>query len=132
MKARLLWMLLVLTVYLFISGCSYKKGDICYYTESGDTLKFIVRNSGRGQVVMKKVDKLRELHQNRKDEYKFVFLSDSLEVMANKSVLLSHSEMPDYEEDMLTKGYLGAFGTKEVVTYMIVTVSDIENYFSPE
>lgn len=132
MKVRLLWMLLALTAGLFISGCSHKKGDIYYHAESQDTLKFIVRSSGKGQRVMKKVGKLREVHQNRKDEYKFVFLSDSLEVIDNKAVLLSHSEMPDYEEDMLTKGYLGAFGTKEVVTYMIVTVSDLDKYFFSE
>lgn len=132
MKIQLICILMLLTAGIFISGCSYKKGDAYFYNEQGDTLKFIVRSKGSGKAILKKVDRLREVHQNRKDEYKFVFLSDSLEVIGNKAVLLSHSEMPDYEEDMLTKGYLGAFGTKEVVIYMIVTAPDLERHFFPE
>ncbi|MBN2482196.1 MAG: hypothetical protein JXB19_10670 [Bacteroidales bacterium] len=132
MNMRNPWMILILTASLFISGCSYKKGESYYYTDSGDTVKFIVRNSGSGNAILKKVGKHRAIHAQRRDDYRFVFLSDSTDIIDNKSVLLSHSEMPDYEEDLLTRGYLGAFGTKEVVTYMIVTVSDFEKYFIQE
>lgn len=132
MKIHLLRMLFIAIAGFAISGCSYKKGASYYYAESGDTLKYIIRNKGRGQAILNNIEKKREIHEKRQDEYRFVFISDSLDVIDSKSVLLSHSEMPDYEIDMITKGYLGAFGTKEVVTYLIVTFQDFDRYFIPE
>jgi hypothetical protein len=132
MKRKILWLFFIMVTGVSVLNCSYKKGDSYYYIGDGDTTKYIIRKRASGQVILKKIHKQREIHENRKDDYKFFFINDSTEIVGQKTILFSHSEMPDYEEDMLTKGYLGAFGTKEVVTYLIVTVEDIDKYFIHE
>jgi len=131
MKKNKLWLLILFFGIFIIPACSYKKGDSYQYIQSGDTIRFIIRKSANGRKIQDQISRLRVVHTSRNDEYKFVYLSDSLDIIDQKAVLLSHSEMPDYEDDLLTKGYLGAFGTKEIVTYMIVTTKDFDKYFYP-
>ena len=129
MKGNKAWLPVILTAILFISGCSYRKGESYRYVQSQDTVNYIIHSTGKGNKILKKIDKLRLIHQARKDEYQVVFVSDSLDVVDRKSILLFRTELPDVENDMLTKGFMGAFGTKEVVTYVVVTFTDMETCF---
>lgn len=129
MKTNKIWLFVFFIGIFICAGCGYRKGDIFYYRQTNDSLRFIVRNAGNGKKILNKLNKLRVIHQKRLDECRVIFLSDSTEVIKNKAVLLFNSEMPDFEEDMLTKGYLGAFGTKEIVTYMIVNKTELEQFF---
>ena len=127
----MLFMACIMILILSTQGCAFRKGDAYQFTEAGDTIRFIVRKAARGEKIIKRVGELTTVHISRNDEYRFIYLSDSSELPGQRTVLLFNSEMPDFENDLLSKGYLGAFGTKEIVTYMIVTVNDFDRYFSP-
>ena len=123
-------LLFLMAVILCMQSCTYRKGDAYQYTQAGDNLRFIVKKAGSGQKIIREVSKLTVIHTNRNDDYRFIYLTDSSALAGHKTLLLFHTEMPDFEEDFLEKGYLGAFGTKEIVTYMIVTAEDLNLYFS--
>ena len=129
-KNSLFFMACMMVFILCMQGCDYRKGDAYQFTEGGDTLRFIVRKAASGEKILKQVRELTTVHISRNDEYRFIYLSDSSELQGRKTVLLFNSEMPDFENDFLSKGFLGAFGTREIVTYMIVVVDDFDRYFS--
>lgn len=130
MKHTLLFLLLMCTLPC-MHGCAYRKGDAYQYEQGGDTLRFIVRKAGSGEKILDRIRKLTYIHVSREDDFRFIYLTDSAAIPDSKAVLLFNSEMPDFENDLLSKGYLGAFGTKEIVTYMVVAEDDFDRYFSP-
>ena len=123
---------ILLSALLCLQGCAhYRKGEAYQYEQGSDTLRFIVRKVGSGEKILKQIRKMTQVHISREDDYRFIYLTDSADLKGHKTVLLFNSQMPDYENDFLSKGYLGAFGTKEIVTYMVVTEEDFNRYFSP-
>jgi hypothetical protein len=128
-----IWIFLAVSGLFITAGCSkYKKGELYSYVTPGDSSTYIIRKVARGKGILNKVRKLRQIHQIKKDDYRFIFVSDSSQVAQSRSVLLVHSVLPDFEDDMLSKGFMGAFGTKEEVTYLVVTIPDFERFFRKE
>lgn len=121
---------LVIFAMLFIAGsCTLRKGNAYRYNAEADTTTYIIRNKGSGSRIARKIEKLSYLHHARGDDYKIVYLGDSLSVVNNRSILLFRTEQPDFKEDFLNKGFIGAIGTKRVVSYLLVTREDFNKYF---
>lgn len=132
MKNTTILLLIIMSILLCMQGCAhYHKGDAFRYEQGGDTLRVIVRKAGGGEKILKQISKMTQVHISREDDFRFIYLTDSADLPGHKTVLLFNSQMPDYDNDFLSKGYLGAFGTKEIVTYMVVTEDDFHRYFVP-
>lgn len=84
MKKNKIWLLILLLGILFIPACSYRKGETYHFIESGDTIRFILRKSANGKKIQNKINKLRIIHTNRNDEYKVVYISDTLDIIHQK------------------------------------------------
>jgi hypothetical protein len=120
-----------LSILLAFSGCKYRKGDSFNYSGDADSLSYIIATRGSGRHIIKKVSQLKINHERKEDECHIFYISDSANIIKNKSVLLFNSVLPDLKNDLLSKGFMGAFGTKQIITYLVVTKNDFNRYFTP-
>jgi hypothetical protein len=118
-------------ILVALSACEYRKGDAYTYTGTGDTVKYFVIASGSGKHIAKRIAYLREMHIMKNDDCSILYVSDSIRIPGHKSILLFNSVLPEVKDDMLTKGMLGTFGTKQIITYLAVTREDFDRYFKP-
>jgi len=116
-------------IIMLLSGCKYRKGDAYTYSGTADTLKFFMLASGSGRRISDKISDLRVKHILKDDDCRIVYVSDSAMISGQRSVLLFNSVLPDIVDDMLSKGIMGAFGTKQVITYLVVTQDDFQRFF---
>lgn len=123
----------LLSVVLFVmAGCGeYRKGDMYSSAVTGDTISYVVQKSGDGDRILKLAKELEAKQQQRRNEVNLLVINDSSEVTEGNSVLLVNIDMPDFEDDMLSKGYMGAFGSKMIVQYVVISVDDFDGYFKP-
>lgn len=127
---KLPWVLPFILVLL--PGCSeYRKGDIYSSVISGDTINYVVQKAGDGAKILELAKELETRQQVRRNEVNLIIVNDSSAVTEGNSVLLVNTDMPDYENDMLSKGYMGAFGSKMIVQYVVVSYDDFARYFKP-
>jgi hypothetical protein len=129
MNGRILFPELIIAAIL-ITGCHYRKGESFRWSETGDSVKYVIASSGSGRHIMKKVNRLVKIHRIRKDDCRVIFISDSSSLSGEKAILLFNSVLPDLRNDMLSKGFIGTFGSRQVVTYLVVSRSDLEKYFT--
>jgi hypothetical protein len=123
-------LLFVLALVILIPGCNkYRKGDMYYSKVSGDSLNYVVLNSGKGTAILEKVRNLEGEHKRKNNEVQVLVVNDSAQAADSKVLLMVYTEMPDFENDMLTKGYMGGFGSKLIVKYVVVTFEDFDKYF---
>jgi len=113
-----------------MTSCKYRRGDAYTYNYDNDSVKYVIRNQGNGRKISKKIEGIKRKHESREDVYKFIYVSDSIEIAKNGSVILYRVLMPDYENDLLSKGYLGATGTTLIATYFFVTKDDFDANFT--
>jgi hypothetical protein len=130
MKGRIIYLALLIMV-LVIPGCHYRKGRSFTWSQTGDTVKYVIAASGSGRHILKKVNRLVRIHQVKKDDCQVIFVSDSASLVNARSLLLFNSVLPDIRNDMLSKGFLGTFTSRQIITYLVVTRSDLEKYFTP-
>ena len=123
-------LLVWLVIVILLTGCNkYRKGDLYYSEVSGDSLNYVVLNRGKGTGILEKVRKLEEQQKLKNNEVQVIVVNDSAQIADNKVLLLVHTEMPDFENDMLTKGYMGGFGSKLIAKYVVVSFEDFNMYF---
>lgn len=130
LNKRLPW---ILSFILFLlTGCSeYRKGDMYSSVISGDTINYVIQKAGDGAKILKLAKELEARQQDRRNEVNLIVVNDSSAVTEGNSILLVNTDMPDYENDMLSKGYMGAFGSKMIVRYVVVSYDDFAGYFTP-
>jgi hypothetical protein len=70
------------------------------------------------------------MHEIKRDDCQIIYLSDSGAIRENRSILLFNSVLPDLKDDILSKGFLGTFTTKQNITYLVVTQAEIDKYLT--
>jgi hypothetical protein len=120
---------IIMFFLILLSGCKYKKGDMYLSIDPKDSLRYIVLDKGEGNKLIKKSENLKIRHENRGNVCEIRYVTDSSRLHGQKSVLLFNSAMPDAEEDFLSKGYFGAFSSKQYVIYVLVSYDDMKKYF---
>lgn len=119
-----------LLVLILIPGCQYRKGKAFTWSETGDSIQYLIIDAGSGKHITAKIAQLTEMHERKGDSCHIIYLSDSDAILKNKSILLFHSVLPDLKEDMLSKGFLGTFTTRQNITYLVVNQSEIDKYLT--
>lgn len=114
---------------LLLSSCRYHKGDAYTWSGTADTVTYFLKSKGRH--VNDKLARLIWIHGNKGDDCTVVYLSDSADVEQRPSVLLFNSALPDLNDDMLKKGFMGTFASRQVITYLVVTRDDLEHKLKP-
>jgi hypothetical protein len=112
-----------------LSSCKFRRGDAYTWEGTADTVTYFVRASNRH--VNHKLKKLNWVHGNKGDDIQVVYLSDSTLIEGRPSVLLFSSALPELEKDMMEKGFMGTFASRQVVTYLVVTRKDLSRHLKP-
>jgi hypothetical protein len=120
----------LLLILFLIPGCQYRKGKAFTWAETGDSIQYLIIDSGSGKHITAKIAQLTKMHERKGDSCHIFYLSDSDAIVKNKSILLFNSELPDLKEDMLSKGFLGTFTTKQNITYLVVNQAEIYKYLT--
>ena len=119
-----------LLLLILLPGCQYRKGKAFTWSETGDSIQYLIIDAGSGKHITDKITQLTEMHVAKGDNCSVIYLSDSVDIKKNKSILLFHSVLPDLKEDMLSKGFLGTFTTRQNITYLVVNQSEIDKYLT--
>ena len=120
----------LLLILFLIPGCQYRKGKAFTWAETGDSIQYLIIDSGSGKHITAKIAQLTKMHERKGDRCHIIYLSNSDAILKNKSILLFNSELPDLNEDMLSKGFLGTFTTKQNITYLVVNQAEIYKYLT--
>ena len=123
--------LLLIIVILMVPGCQYRKGKSFTWSGTADTLNYIISSTGSGLRIQERLKQLVWIHESKGDKCSIIYVSDSASLGDAKSILLINTVLPDYTEDMLTKGIMGTFSTRQIITYLVVSQSDFEKSFTP-
>jgi hypothetical protein len=124
-----LFLIMFLPVIVILSGCKYKKGDMYTLSLPGDSLNYVILTRGIGRSISIKASNLKSRHDYRGNMCRIKYVSDSATLYNQRGIILFNSSMPDIEKDMLTKGFFGAFSSKQNVIYLLVSRKDFEKYF---
>lgn len=130
MKFRIVSIVLLLMLFL-ITGCQYRKGKAFTWSETGDSIRYLVLDAGSGKQINAKIAQLTKMHERKKDSCSIIYLSDSEIIEKNKSILLFNSVLPDLKEDMLSKGFIGTFATRQNITYLVVSQAELDKHLTP-
>jgi hypothetical protein len=128
MNTRLHPCILVLFI-LILSGCRYQKGDMYIPTIQSDSLRYLILDKGSGYSISEKAASLKIRHETRGNTCVIRYITDSAALNKQHGVLLLNSTLPDVENDMLTKGFFGAFSTRQQVIFLLVSYDDLARYF---
>ena len=120
----------LLFMIFLIPGCQYRKGKAFTWTETGDSIRYLIIDAGSGKHITARLAQLTEMHESKGDRCRIIYLSDSNAIQKNKSILLFNTVLPDLKDDMLSKGFIGTFTTRQDITYLIVNETDIEKYLT--
>jgi hypothetical protein len=127
MKNRIVCAGLLFMIFL-LSGCQYRKGKAFTWAETGDSIRYLIIDAGSGKHITARLAQLTEMHESKGDKCRIIYLSDSNAIQINKSILLFNSVLPDLKDDMLSKGFIGTLTTRQDITYLVVSQTDIEKY----
>ncbi len=125
MRNRVACIALLIGLFL-IPGCQYRKGKAFTWTETGDSIRYLIIDSGSGRHISNKIAELAKMHETKGDSCHILYLSDSIDILKSKSVLLFNSVLPNLKDDMLSKGFLGTFTTRQNITYLVVSQEDFD------
>ena len=120
---------LVLVLAVFLSACKYRKGDMYTRDLQGDSLVYMILDMGRGDKIISRAAQLKLQHEYKGNSCQVKFVSDSAALFNGKGFLLFNAILPDIEDDMLTKGFLGTFTSKQEVVYLLVSSGDFLKHF---
>jgi hypothetical protein len=129
MKNRIVCVVILLVLFI-IPGCQYRKGKAFSWTETGDSIQYLIIDAGQGKHITNKISQLVKMHERKGDSCSVIYLSDSNALIKEKSVLLFNSVLPDLKDDMLSKGFLGTFTTRQNITYLVVSRKDFNKYLT--
>jgi len=122
-------LILFMPVIIMLSACKYGKGDIYTDTLQGDSLKYVILAKGSGNKLLKKATQLKLRHEYKGNVCQIKYVSDSATFASQKGILLFNSVLPDIKNDILTKGFIGAFASRQDVIYLLVSRQDFKQYF---
>lgn len=125
-----LFRITLLLLLTSISCSQYKKGDKYISVHSGDSVNYLIMDQGKGLKLARKANREQLEHAYKGNVCEVVYLTDSTDFITQKGILLFHTFLPDMEEDMLTRGYLGTFTSRQQVTYMLVSREDFNKHFN--
>lgn len=125
---RLILPVILATLFL-LSACRYRRGDAYTWSGTADTVAYFVKSKGRH--LNNKLARLTWVHENKLDDFRIIYLSDSVTVGKERSILLFSTALPDISDDMLQKGFMGTFSSRQVTTYLVVTRKDLNRFLKP-
>jgi hypothetical protein len=120
----------LILLLILITGCQYRKGKAFTWSETGDSIQYLIIDAGSGKHITAKIEQLTRMHERKGDSCHVIYLSDSDAILKNKSILLFHSVLPDLKDDMLSKGFLGTFTTRQNITYLVVNQAELNKYLT--
>lgn len=120
--------IITLTGLLFFSCNEYRRGDVYTQSMDGDSLVFVITASGLGSKISAKAYSTKLELEYKGDSCRIIYLTDSISLHDKKGVLLQNTMLPGMKEDMLAKGYIGTFTSKQMVTMLLVSFEDFEKY----
>lgn len=122
--------LIALLIMMSIAwGCKYHKGDIYTSSLQEDSLVYVIAGKGSGKKLSEKASEIKMEQETKGNTCIVKYLSDSASLQDMKSILLFNAVLPEMEGDMLAKGYLGTFTSKQSVTCLLVSDTDFDNIF---
>jgi hypothetical protein len=122
--------LAILLVFFLIPGCQYRKGKAFTWAETGDSIQYLIVDAGRGKHIADKIAQLVKMHERKGDSCSVIYLTDPNAVQKEKSILLFNSVLPNLKDDMLSKGFLGTFTTRQNITYLVVSRKDFDKHLT--
>jgi hypothetical protein len=120
-----------LLMILVLGSCHYRKGTSFTWKETGDSVRFVVIASGKGKELTERIKKLTFAHESRGDSCTTVFLGESRTDQNVRLILLLNSVLPHMQDDMLSKGFMGTFSTRQKITYLVVPEKDMDKFLVP-
>jgi hypothetical protein len=120
----------LLLVFILISGCQYRKGKAFTWSETGDSIQYLIIDSGSGKHIAARIAQLTQSHEKKGDNCRVIYLSDPDAILKKKSILLFNAVLPDLKDDMLSKGFFGTFTTRQKITYLVVNQEEINKYLT--
>lgn len=118
-----------LLTILLSAGCGkYSRGDRFIPSFEDDSLIYVIAAKGSGQKILDKSSQLKIQHESRGNSCELIFLTDSVKLKEGKGLLLLNSTLPNLEDDFLSKGFIGQFSSRQVVSYLLVSYEDVEKY----
>jgi len=121
---------LALAAVILFTGCRYRKGDAYTWSGTADTVTYFIK--ARGRHLNDRISRLMWVHGNKRDDCRVIYLSDSARINTEPGILLFSSTLPDLKEDMLKKGFMGTFASRQVVTYLVVTRDEMDRFLKPQ
>jgi hypothetical protein len=121
--------ILIATCMVICWSCNYSRGEKYRSLIAGDSLNYLILAKGKGYKISEKMARLKYKHEVRGNSCQVRYLTDSVLLRDQKALLLVYTDMPDIENDLLTKGFIGTFSSRQEVTYIIVSRQEFENYF---
>jgi hypothetical protein len=120
----------ILLLILATGSCGkYSRGDRYLANLADDSLLYVVAVKGSGLKVSGVAANMKYEHESRGNSCVVRYLTDSASLDEKKSLLMMNTSLPNIEEDVLSKGYIGQFGSKQIVSYLIVSYDDVDKYF---
>jgi hypothetical protein len=129
MKNRVVSITLLLVLFL-MPGCQYRKGKAFTWAETGDSIQYLIIDAGSGKHITNKIGQLVKMHERKGDSCHIVYLSDSNDILKNRSILLFNSVLPNLKDDMLSKGFIGTFTTRQNITYLVVSKVEFDKHLT--
>jgi hypothetical protein len=125
--------LVIIIGFIFVWSCGqYQKGNKYSSVIPGDSLPYIIAAKGPGSRLSEKAAEMKVQHEYKGNLCQIRYLSDSALFGDQKGIMLLNSMLPEMEKDMLSKGYLGTFTSRQTVTYILVAYEDFHKFFKEE
>jgi hypothetical protein len=126
MKALITITVIFMTI---LNGCrEYSRGDRFEANFGDDSLLYVIAATGTGEKISALAAKMKFEHESKGNSCVVTYLTDSTELDDKMGLLLLNSILPDMEEDLLSKGFIGQFASRQIVSYLLVSQQDVGKY----
>ena len=120
----------LLIMLFLITGCQYRKGKAFTWRDTGDSVRYLIIDAGSGKHIAAKIAQLTKMHERKGDSCHVIYLGDRDAILKKKSILLFNAELPNLQDDMLSKGFFGTFTTRQNITYLVVNQAEVDKYLN--
>ncbi len=66
----------LMLMLVLIPGCQYRKGKAFTWSETGDSIQYLILDSGSGKNITAKVGQLSIMHEQKGDSCQIIYLSE--------------------------------------------------------
>lgn len=119
----------IFIVLMVLAGCKYRRGEAYVFKSGTDSTEYLIASVRKGAGMQRKLEETARIHRIKEDSVSFIFIGDSADILKETCILLFSSKLPDVKNDLLSGGFMGAFGSRQVVTYVVVQKSEFEGQF---